>query len=818
MFQRGPVLLHSLLGATALSLALPGCGWAQSSLEEIVVTARKREERLQNVPVAVTTLAGDQLQASGVRSTGDLTRFVPNLAANAHPASSSTVTFAIRGQTSGGTQPTVDRPVGVYADGVNISRIQGMNGAFFDLARVEVLNGPQGTLYGRNTTGGAVNLISRDADYHGVHGFVGVDVGNNMLFAPRFAINLPLIEDKLSVRLGAQGTWRRGFGESVTTGQRIGADRDQLVARATVVADPWEGVNLKGKAEFFRTRENGNLITAVGLTPGGVATIAAGYQLGLPNPTSAASRAIAADALAAQFTRSKDDYRRTFYEHPQHDNFNGQNFGLTATFDLSPDVKLKSITGYRHFTNNVLTDLDGTSFRLLSVGLGRFPDGPLVQAAPGLPPTAFQSDPGPEQSNRFFSQEFNLSGTAFGDRLSWLGGFYYSNEVSSYTQEVQALPPLVTVAGAPVANIFDGSKIYNGSWSLYTQEEFKLTNKLKIQGGVRFTEERKFLNSESRNFNPANNTITCLTGVPGVFPANNPGACHTHNEKSWTGWSWMAGASYQATDDVLVYTHVARGFKGGAFQFSQPTLAPANPEYAREVEVGLKSDWFDRRLRVNLAAFNTDYTNKQETTNVTTPQGVPATVIQNAAKAVLRGFEGEFVARPVDALTLKATVGYLWGKYDSFPGALRVNGGAPVDASGERFSQPPWTYSLGGRYEATVGEGTLGVQADWSWTAGANPSARLINPAIPADLVNRLVALCIGSCTNGRASVGLLSGSMDYTVEDAGLKVGLFVTNLLNKKYQIAGPDPSSQGGIITAISTEPRMFGLTIRKTFGED
>ena len=811
--RHSTALRNTLFGATALSLAVPACAWAQASIEEVVVTARKREESQQRVPVAVTNLAGEQLLAQGIRNAQDLGRFVPNLISSAHPNSASIVTFSIRGQKSGSTATTVDRPVGVYADGVNVARIKGLNGAFFDLARVEVLKGPQGTLYGRNTTGGAINVISRDADYRGVHGYVGADLGNYRLLAPRFAVNVPLIEDKLTLRVGAQGTWRRGFGKSVTTGQRIGQDRDQVIARATLVADPWEGVNIKAKAEYYRSRENGNLITLLGFTPNPTATIAVANQLGLANPTSAASRAIAAAALASQSVTGKDDYDQTFSEHPQHDNFDGRNFSLTATFDVSDDAQLKSITGYRRFSNNQLFDIDASSFRLLSVGLGRFSDGPLVQGVPGLPPTAFQTDPGPEQKNRFFSQEFNLSGAAFDNRLSWLGGLYYSQEIGSDTQEVQALPPL-----SPVAIINDGAKIYNGSWSLYTQEEFKVTDKLRIQGGLRYTEERKFLNVESRNFNPSNNTITCSTGIVGVFPASNPGACNVRNEKTFTGVSWMAGASYQATDDVLVYARIAKGFRGGALQLSQPLLPPANPEFAKETEVGVKADLLDRRLRMNLAAFNTNYTNKQESINLLTPAGTPAAVLQNAATAKLRGFEGEFTARPVDALTLRATVAYLWGKYESFPRALPVSGGASVDASGERFADPPWTYSLGARYEAPVGAGVFGAQADWSWTDGANPPPRLTNAAIPQALLNRLVALCTGTCSGGRASMGLLSASADYTIKDMGLKVGVFATNLLNKKYQIASADPSVQGGLITAISTEPRMFGLTVRKSFGEE
>ena len=757
--------------------------------------------------MAVTSISGEQLQKQGIMNARDLGRLVPNLKSTGHPSSASIVVFSIRGQKSGDVLSTVDQAVGVYADGIYVPRPRGMNGAFFDLARVEVLKGPQGTLYGRNTTGGAINLISRDADYNGMHGFVGIDGGNNSLVAPRAAVNIPVIDDKLTVRLGYQGTFRKGFGKSVVSGQRVGYDKDQNFARATIIADPNESVNIRLKGEYFRTKENGNLFTARGLTPGAAALFAIASQLpGTPAQAEAAVR--------TQIAASAADIDRTFYEVPQHDNFKGYYFGATVTFDLSDTATFKSITGYRKFTNNQLFDLDGTSFRILEVGVGRFADGPEVLGTPGLPRTAFQTDPGPEQADKFFSQEFNLSGSALDERLQWLGGVYYSHEIGSDTQHAQALPPLL-----PFSFLHDGDKILNESWSLYTQEEFKVTDQLSIQLGGRYTQERKYLNSQSRNFFANNNTITCITGVPGVFSALEPGRCFTHNEKTFEGRSWLAGLSYKVNDDLMLYAKVARGFRGGAFQLRSPTLQPAGPETATESEVGFKSDWLDRRVRLNAAAFSTKYANKQESIIVTTPGGGSSTIIQNAANAKLSGFEGELSVNPVEGLQLRATLAYLHGKYTSFPRALPINGGASVDASGERFSDPPWAYSLGARYEAPVASGMMSVQADWSWVDGARPPPRLANPGIPSAIIDQFVSACTGgSCGNGRKSVGLLSASAEYRMEERGLSVGVFATNLLNKRYLVAGNDPSNLGGVITGITQEPRMWGVTLKKTFGDE
>ena len=156
----------------ALVAAAPQGAAAQDTVQEVVVTARKREESLQSVPVAITAMSSAQLAEHGIQSPLDLGRSVPSLRSLPHSISASVVTFSLRGQMAGDVLSTVDQAVGLYVDGVYIARPRGLNGAFFDLERVEVLKGPQGTLYGRNTTGGAINLISRSPDYEGFHGFV----------------------------------------------------------------------------------------------------------------------------------------------------------------------------------------------------------------------------------------------------------------------------------------------------------------------------------------------------------------------------------------------------------------------------------------------------------------------------------------------------------------------------------------------------------------------------------------------------------------------------------------------------------------------
>ncbi|MGE0385568.1 MAG: TonB-dependent receptor [Gammaproteobacteria bacterium] len=819
------------LTATGAALALLGADYAAAQgIEEVVVTARKKEETLQSVPVAVSALSGEALAEQGIRTPLDLGRSVPSLRALPHPSSQSIVVFQLRGQSASDVLSTVDQAVGMYVDGVYIARPRGLNGAFMDLERIEVLKGPQGTLYGRNTTGGAVNLISRNADYDGYHGYAGIDVGSENLVAGRAAVNVPILQDRLAMRLAYQGTYRDGFGKSAVTGQSLGQDRGQNFFRGSITADPWENVNVVVKGEYYRSKEGGQLQVARHITPTGIAVFQAATEVGgltplglgrffgaIPGGPLPADLAAFGAGLAAlqNFTRlGAQDFFTNYYEKVQHDEFEGYTIGGTITVDLSDNVQVKSITGYRAFTNEQVFDLDGTPFRILQVGVGHFPDNPIVLGLPGLPAAPFQSDAGPEQDATFFSQEVNLSGSAFDGRLSWLGGVYYSKEKGSDTQHAQAFP-------AVLANTFihDGAEIGNTSWSLFSQNDFKITDTVSFTFGGRYTEEDKSLLSHSRNFNFNNGTIlSCLTGVPIPPGTTTPSSCTTYNAATFTGFSYLGSLNWQVTPDILLYVKTAEGFRGGAFQLRSPTLAPAGPETATDVELGMKAEWLDGKLRTNVAMFRTEYANKQESIIITQAGGNSATVIQNAADAESRGIEAEITARPIDGLTLGATVAYFEGEYGAFTGALPVQGGTPVDASGEDFSAPPWTYSLRANYERPFWMGSLAGTIDWSWTAGAEPSARLINPALPAALVDEFVAACnTGSCVNGRASLGLLNLRLDWKVEQYDATVSFFMTNATDEHYMIPGPDASNLGGLQAGIVGEPRMWGFSLRKNFGE-
>ncbi|WP_304560696.1 TonB-dependent receptor [Sphingomonas immobilis] len=787
------------------------------------MTARKRAESLQRVPVAITAASGEQLAQAGVTSLADIGRAVPGLKPQPHPSAASIVQFNLRGQGASDVLLTVDQAVGIYLDGVYVARARGLNGAFFDVERLEVLKGPQGTLYGRNTTGGAVNILTKNADFNGIHGFVGMDAGQYNLIAGRAAVNIPLINDVLAVRIAAQKTYREGFGRSAITNQDLGQDRNQFIGRASFLFTPSDKFTATLKAEYYQSRENGTLNTPIYFIPSGTLAIEAAVERGggpflgvasFANPTFLAAYNAAQADLARMTALGRADPYTTFTDYRQDDFNTVKTIGLTMRYELTDNFAIKSVTGYRTFFTDQHFDLDGTYYDGLEVGLGSGGI-PIASGKPGGLVNNFPIANPHEQTDDFFSQELNFEITGVDDRLNLLLGGFYSNEKGRDLQVARAFPALTGI-------IFfnDGYEVINKSWSVFAQGDFKITDTVSITGGVRYTEEQKALVSRLANYVPATGNYICGTGVTGpggaALVTTNTANCQSTNAREFTGVTYLASINWQVTPDILAYAKTARGFRGGAFQLRSPTIAPAGPETATDYEVGIKSDLFGRHVRFNAAAYMTKYNNKQESIIVTTPSGALATVIQNAANATLKGFEAELTVRPTTGLTIGGNLTYIEGKYDSFPGALPIQGGAAVDATGERFSLPPWSYAINARYEFPVGPGVVGIEGDWAFTAGARPPARLVNPNLPASVVDATVAnVNGGSYANGRAALGLLNARINYNIKDVGLDVAFFVTNLLDKKYYYSGIDPSSSG-MFVGIAGAPRMWGFTLTKKFG--
>ncbi|MBV9995774.1 MAG: TonB-dependent receptor [Caulobacteraceae bacterium] len=808
------LVVGAFAGAAATARAADATASSQTAatnLGEVLVVARKRTENLQHVPVAVTSLSGTQLTHQGIRETADLQKVVPSLSIVGGAGSeANAATFSLRGQTAGDLLLTLSQPVGIYEDSVNVPHPDGLNGAMFDLDHVEVLKGPQGTLYGRNTTGGAVNIITRGADYRGLHGFVSGEYGNYNNWKIDGAVNVPLIQDKLAARIAYQHWNRRGVGTDIVTGQHPGFDHNDDLVRLSVRFDPTSSFTSSTKFEFANMDDVGYLQHVVALSPHSNAPLEAGLEThcgSLANPVGLFTCGLAALSpyVGGDPFQNGDEQHLMAKVRTWH-------FAEDWTWSLPYDMKLRSITGFHAVTDYPTLD-DGTPFQIIEVFAGANGDQPLVNG-PYTHPLV------PEDSYHAVTQEVNLSGHALG-RIDWLVGGFGSWEHGRGGEPFIAYG-LLTQGLVSTTSISNGED--TKTWALYTQEDIHLLHNLSLTLGGRYTHEQQFDASQQYFWTTGRYfcNFTSLTNpLSPAAPGNDPSTCFTiSNSERSNGLSYLLSLNYQITPDILAYAKTSRGFRGGALQFRAPAFPSVKPEVAVDYEIGFKGDFIDHRLRTNLAYYHTNYTNKQESVltsvcgfqlatpgTLTCPGSVltpsSTTILQNAASAKIDGFEAEATALPMAGWSVFGTLTYLNGRYASFPAAVNPDG-ATVNGSGAKLSDPSWRYSIGSRYEHEVGPGVLGASINWSWRAHNNLTVINTTSQFSLALQQRLTA-----------SVGLMDARIDYTFPEQGVTIALWATNLLNKIYEREFL-LSSTLGIGTASTQAPRFFGVTITKTFG--
>lgn len=848
-------------GASLLALAIlatPQVAFADendgatSADADIVVTARKREETVQSVPLAVTALSGNSLVEQGLRDTKDLTKVVPSLVyyeTAGGQSGPSAVTFALRGQAGASPNLTTSPAVGMYIDGVNVPHPVGTQAGFFDVARVEVLKGPQGTLYGRNTTGGAVNIVTRGADFDGVHGFAELEAGNYRNMRGGFAINLPVVDDMLAVRLAYQYWGRDGYGKSLRTGQRFGGEKDDHVVRLSVLAKPTDRLQVQLKAEYTQFNHANVMTTVRGLASGAgsfAAIVDQGIATGYPLPTAADMNLtpacfaglaaknpfgcvtpaylgglLAAGSAVFQRQLANPNYFTNESGIPEFDNFKGVVGGLTVDWDVTDNMRLRSITGVRAYKDFRGYNLSGTPSPSIYVGVNSasFPKGNFYNPFGGVVTIPEE----PEQFSRQWTQELNLSGNA--GPVNWLIGSFYSNDQAHGDQQALAAPGVTilgTIIGSrafgvpnPTAyfNIFDSHQDYTNAktWALFTQNDIKLSDKLSVTVGGRYTEERLAQNNARYQYtsNPAqqNLAFTCQSGAVAGQKKATILECGVLSSAKFTGWSYLASINYQATDNALIYARTARGFRGGALQVGVPDQPPVRPETVQDFEFGVKADFLDKLLRTNVAVYHTKYTDKQESV-VITLNGNPSSVLQNASKAKIDGVEVEAWLNPAEGLSFHGSYSLMNARYLDYPGAVGPLTGIVIpNGAGLKFRLPRTAYSVGAAYSRDVGNGTMGLNVDWS-KSGSTPFNALSNDPAMSDATEQ-------DLLKGR---GLLSGRISYKLRDQGFEIAVFGTNLLNEKYQIAGVSGPNLLGIQTGVTQAPRMYGISLRKAFGAE
>lgn len=756
----GVLLAMTLSAADTQAQQAGGEAEARRTLEEVTVTARRREESNQRVPVAITSVSGDALERASIKTVEELRFVAPSLQISPTPFGNAVPGYTVRGQRQLESLATQDPSVVVYFSDVPMMRPHGTNGGFFDIANVQVLKGPQGTLFGRNTTGGAV-LITPNRPTDRFEGELSVGVGNFSAYNTTGVINVP-ITDTLAIRAAGQMRKHDGYTRNLVDGRDLDAE-DSWAGRLGVLWNPSE--SLEVYTVFQKTHFD---------------AAASGWRLLAVNPAGAYGAFPAAIAQLQQTlaTLQNSDWHTVADDSAIVEQSDTWSLSSTITWEIG-GVTLKNIAGYREVETFARFDYDGSPATVTGAGTGTV--------------SLFNSQN--TLNGDQWSEEFQILGTALDDRLDWIVGAFWFKEENYDDQRSDLF--------GRRANIGTGT---NESRSIFAQGSYEIPaiEGLSFTAGYRHSWDDRKLLSQNQLQSLAQPVMGCrLRNADGTIP--NP--CRRVTELDGNEGTYTIGLDYQLTDPTLVYLSHRHGYRSGGLQLRanlETERTTFDPETVDDYELGLKTtlDLGSSTLRVNTALFNSDYKDIQRTLSYI-PVGASAlsTAVLNAAEATIRGGEIELTFIPVEQLEISGFYGYTDAQYDSFPspGAITLPvPGRPLKDN-EFAMLPKTTASATVRYTQPLGAaGEASFQVNW-YTQDEFQMTDINDPngSIPSyDIVNAAV--------DWRDVMG------------KPIDVRAYVKNLTDEEYATGGTSVWTTG-FITAILGAPRTYGLELRYRFGE-
>ena len=762
-----------------------------TTVGEVIVTAQKRSENIDKVPLSIQAFSGQALQNAGITDPSGLTQVVPGLTFSR--SSANTPIYTLRGVGFNTPNLSSTSPVGIYVDEVAYAYPFMSNGPLYDIERVEVLKGPQGTLYGRNTTGGLINFITGQPTQHPEASLTG-EIGNYDTYNAEGFVNLP-VSSTLSVRLaGRTENSGEGWQDSISRDDRLGK-KDRLAFRGTALWTPDPKLTVELTGSYWRDKSDT------------VATQAIVYR---PEQAAFAIPGLA-QAVRTNWTGSEADWDPTSDGSPRPKS-NDQFYSGAArvTYKLDDTYSFVSLTGYNHVDRDDYNDLDGTQypvFGYLSTG-----------------------------SISSFSQE--VRGVANFSRVSAIAGAYYSydritdNQVGYYSGSSTGnlLQYLAQNVIDPTNQLYSAQQYANGfdnyrnnlqerdrSASVFANADWSVTDKLKLTGGVRYTDDKLEYSDCSRDYNgdtlPIWNTsvhalVSMATGAPPAPPVT-PNGCLAYTadftaiapyQKPTLEQSNVGGrisAQYSLTNNSLEYVTISRGYKSGVVPVLPANVTtqfdPARQESVTAFEVGTKTSFLDRRLRTTLAGYYYDYNNKQVFSEVPDLVFTALKRIVNVPESRVFGFEGDANFQITSNLQVNGGFSYTNSDITKFVGYNTL--GQQQNFASSPFPYTP-TWQLNGaiNYNRPV-TSRFGVDGGLEVSYQSYETAALSND--PGLYV---------------APYALVNGTLGVYQLDHAWRATLFVRNLFNTYYWT---DADVATDTVFRVPGMTRTFGLRLTYDF---
>lgn len=769
-------LMLGVAATTPLAVAqqpAPGEG----VLDEIIVTSRRVDESLQKTPIAVSAFTAIDIAERSIERIGDAAAFTPNFVTTAGPTGQNDGYYFVRGVGQVDLNPAIDPAVATYIDGVYLGRIMGSSFDALDIERIEVLRGPQGTLFGRNTMGGAVSVVTRDpGDEFSAR--VRVFGGNRDLYGGKVSMDIPLGEN---TALGLSGMYRNqdGWGKRASDGV-IFSSAETLTGRAKLIF---------GGSGAFSGAFSADITSVDGTSQSQILTrfnAAAVSPLGVPMVPDVAGDLQTGVSFVNNSSLPDPKYKLDVW---------GTSLNLDWEFE---GATLKSITSYRNMDHFSTSDFDGSVFTFYDQYFDTRQDQ--------------------------FSQELQLSGDT--GRLSWLLGAFYYQESAYHNNSISLggnngclpVPPFAIPPGNPYPSCFVTGQPYAtanvqryirnnqqfdldiNAYALYGHTTWRFTDRWSASLGLRWTEEEKeqhydFFIDNTRGV--ANFAGLPPIVIPTLSPDNPFVGIPTTYKKDWSRFTPAASVEFQATDEMLTYLSYSEGFKSGGFngrpnpnatgQFAE--VQAFNPELLKTYELGMKSQFYDDKVRLNLAAFYSEYEDIQLL--VFNPSSGFFDTANGSAE--IRGAELELLAKPVRGLELQLTGGYTDSEYTNVPPLSGIPPNAQLPVT------PEFTFSAGTQYTWYLeGEGAISLRADYAWRDDLYYGAT----NYPGEF---------------QSAYGLLNLRAAWTSTDGRLEVAAWGKNVTDERYFSNGQDVTGPLGVAFNGVGAPSEYGLEVAYRFGK-
>lgn len=684
-------------------------------LEEIIVTVQKRAQNLQDVPISITAFSGDALERQGLVSLREIARFTPGFASSTF--NESEPIFAVRGAFNTFSQAGASKPVGVFLDDVYISRNTASAFELYDLEQIAILRGPQGTLFGRNVTGGAIMIQTSRPSLEESVFKMEVGYGNYNAIDLRALASGP-VGDRVAAKLSATYRTRDGYGRERLLDLEQN-DLETFNIRGQILFELSDNLEARLTLDYSEDENNGRTLSTT-------------------SPANA------------------DDGDIRTSEHGVEQFYDRKTFGITAHLDWDAEAgTLSSITAYRESDTIENFAFSSTSFTFLPSFNPFFP---------------FQQIGLNADKPETFSEELRWVSSGKGPFSYVIGLYYFSENISRQSTSIR----LAGVTGNTIRNQTFDESVDTESFAIYTDVEFAITEKLKLNLGGRYTWEEKKIQVDFAN------------ALNSASDFQSPDF-----QESWSEFTPRAVLTWQPSDSVSLYGSFTEGFTSGGFNTEEDTVAvigrPFDPETIQAYELGAKTEFLDRKIRLNVALFRQDYKNKQEgfldpTFNF---------VIVNAAKARMKGIEVELHWALNEFFTLHGSYSYLDAVYRDF-----VIPGSMEDRTGNFLSTSPKnSLAFGADFRHPLGDiGYVFANASYTkqgsyFTGSDNRDTFLID------------------------SYDLVDASVGFESEDETWRVTLWVKNLTDEEYVLIRSDFGLSG--VGEHFGQPRMYGIKATASF---